>query len=196
MRTPTASTNQKRAAGRGWRARERGSTLVEFGLSLMVLMTLMLGVVEFSRSLYAYHFVSHAARQAARWAAVNGSTCGDDGSCVGSDGMNNGYATAADIQNYAIGLAPTGINSQNVTAAVSWPKSGTAPPSNSLCSTYPTAPGCFCYTSTTIGNADTDANGPGCPVQVKVSYDFHFIFPFVHSGALQLSSTAQSVITH
>lgn len=182
---------------------ERGATLVEFALSVMLLLTLMLGVVEFGRALYAYHFTSHAARTAARWAAVNGSTCAGDSSCDGSYGMNSGYATATDIETYAKNLAPLGMNPSDLTATACWPSAQSASLScaSSLateptsCSTYPTAPGCNCY-SASIGSADTDANSPGCVVEVTVKYDFHFIFPFVHAGALMLSSTSQSIITH
>jgi Flp pilus assembly protein TadG len=193
---------ERGTARRSWK-RQRGATLVEFALSVMLLLTLMLGVVEFGRALYAYHFTSHAARQAARWAAVNGSTCSDDSSCNGSSGMNSGYATATDIQDYAKNLAPLGMNPSDLTVTACWPSAqstslscasslATEPTS---CSTYPTALGCNCY-SASIGSADTDANSPGCVVEVTVNYDFHFIFPFVRAGSLMLSSTSQSIITH
>jgi Flp pilus assembly protein TadG len=184
-------------------ARERGATLVEFGLSVMVLMTMMLGVVEFGRALYAYHFTSYSARSAARWAAVNGSTCSDDTSCNGSYGMNTGYATATDIENYAKNLAPMGMNPSDLTVTACWPSAQSlslgcasslvAEPAS--CTTYSTAPGCNCY-SGSIGSDNTDANSPGCTVEVTVNYNFHFIFPFIHTGALTLSSTSQSIITH
>lgn len=188
-------------ASRGWsmnsrkRRGSRGSTLIEFALVVMVLMTLMLGVFEFSRLVYAYHFVSSSARRTARWAAVNGSTCADDSSCNGTDGMNSGYATAADIASHAQNLAPTGVNFNDVTASAWWPLSGQPYPAHSTCSSSPTSPGCNCFSST-IGSSTAYANSPGCTVAVTVSYDFHFIFPFVQVGTVPLSSTSQSVITH
>ena len=183
--------------------KENGSTMVEFALVVMLLMSLMLGVVEFGRALYAYHFTASAARSAVRWAAVNGSTCASDtstndtgGSCDGKDGMNSGPATAGDIENYAVGLAPTGINPADVTPVVaSWPASGATPPTGSNCATYPTAQGCNCY-SKIIGSDNTDANSPGCTVEVTVNYDFKFIFPFIYNGSVNLSSTSESIITH
>ena len=54
---------------------EEGSSLVEFALIFLVLMTMMLGIIDFCRAAYAYHFVSNAAREATRYAAVRGSTC-------------------------------------------------------------------------------------------------------------------------
>jgi Flp pilus assembly protein TadG len=192
----------KRSMGLRNRQGSHGSTLIEFALVVMVLMTLMLGVFEFSRLLYAYHFVGSAARRTARWAAVNGSTCANDtsssdtgGSCNGTDGMSNGYATPTDIQNYATSLAPTGVNSANITATASWPLSGQAYPSSSICTSNPSAAGCNCY-SATIGGSSSDANSPGCTVEVTLNYNFKFIFPFVHVGAITLSSTSESIITH
>src|SRR5690348_7145449 len=78
-----------RACGRG----EKGSTLVEFALVFMLLMTMMLGIVNFGRALYAYHFVSNAARSATRWAAVNGNTCTNDGSCTAPISCGSGTCT-------------------------------------------------------------------------------------------------------
>ena len=37
---------------------ERGSTLVEFALVLIVLMVMMFGIIDFARALYTYHFVA------------------------------------------------------------------------------------------------------------------------------------------
>ena len=77
---------------------EAGSTLVEFAFVFMILVTMVLGIIEFSRALYAYHFVSGAARSATRWAAVNGSTCANDGSCAYATGAGpsdiTGYVTS------------------------------------------------------------------------------------------------------
>lgn len=172
---------------------QRGATLVEFALICMVFLTMVFGIIEFSRALYSYHFLSNMARDATRWAAVNGSTCGNDSSCDGTGGMNSGPATAADIENYVKGHVPVGINAAEITAIARWPLSGATLPS--LCSTTPTAQGCNCY-STTVGSDDTDANSPGCTVEVTVKYQFHFLFPFIHNSPLTLSSSSEMVILH
>ena len=57
---------------------ERGSGLVEYAVVFLLLMTLVLGMVDFSRAIYAYHFISNQARDASRYASVRGSTCTDD----------------------------------------------------------------------------------------------------------------------
>ena len=167
-------------------ARQRGSTLVEYALVFLVLMTMLLGLVEFCRAVYAYHYVSNMAREAARWALVNGQKCGDDGSCVSGYEMNNGPASLTDIQNYVTNHAPMGIDSTKLSASANW------------VSQTPNAP-------TTCG-APPNAL-PGCTVQVTVGYQFNFIFPFIYQGAAAtacgggtsavcLSSTSEMVIAH
>jgi Flp pilus assembly protein TadG len=149
---------------------ESGNTIIEFTISLAVYLLLLFAILDFGRVLYTYHFVSNAARQATRWAAVNGATCSNDGSCDGAALMNNGPASAGDVQNYVKNTAPIGIDPVRITTTASWPD---------------TPAGC-----------GATANSPGCPVQVKVSYDFNFLFPNVYAGDITLSSTSQMVIAH
>lgn len=158
--------------GRGCGA-ECGSTIVEFALILILLMTMFVGVMDFGRALYAYHFVAHAATSAARWAAVNGATCVDDGSCDGIAPMNNGPAQPGDVSAYVANLAPTGINTANLTTTATWTTNSTTP---AICATTPKSPGCI--------------------VQVQVSYQFNFLFPLVSSQTLTLSDTSEMVIVH
>lgn len=190
---------------------ERGSTLVEFALVIMVFMTVMLGIIDFSRALYAYHFVDYAAKAATRWAAVNGLSCNADatgstnstdpnnpGSCTAPVTYSNGTystcttygsclpATKTDIISYVNMLVPMGIDANRITTTVTWPTSGTEP---SFCSTYPTSPGCNCWTAST-------ENSPGCNVEVHVSYQFPFLYPLAHRGSIPLSSSSEMVIVH
>src|ERR1700751_129670 len=81
---------------------ERGATLVEFAFVLIIFMTILFGIVGFGHALYAYHFVSHPAREAARYAAVRGSTCGNDGRCATTNSASGtaGPTTNADLQTY------------------------------------------------------------------------------------------------
>jgi Flp pilus assembly protein TadG len=167
------------AAGLRRLKREDGSTLVEFAFVFMILITMILGIMEFSRALYAYHFVSSAARQATRWAAVNGHDCGDDSSCNGTGGMNNGPASDADIKNYVTSHATAGIDAGQITVNPDdepfWLVNADSPT--------------FCSVAST-------QNSPGCTVQVQVSYNFNFLVPFIRSSAITLSSTSQMTISH
>ncbi|HEV2388219.1 MAG TPA: TadE family protein [Candidatus Acidoferrales bacterium] len=177
------------ATSRGWGetgtagARgEGGSTLVEFALVVLVLLTMMLGAIDFSRALYTYHFLDHAAKSAARWAAVNGYTCSQDGSCTFPTGAQPG-----DVQAYVTNITPTGIDANQITTAVNWPvqPASSADPSPPIC-------------SGPVSGLSVAAipNYPGCTVEVQVSYPFNFLYSLVHSGAITLSSTSEMVIAH
>lgn len=201
LRVAAPPSARRGACTRRWKT-ERGSTLVEFALIVMVLMAMILGIIEFSRALYAYHFVNNAAKTATRWAAVNGYTCGQDGSCTygpngtssiqayitDCEGLASGCgAQATDIQAYVKNLVPMGINRKGVTTTVSWPvQSATSDdPSPAIC-------------SNAVGGLSTAAipNYPGCTVEVAVTYKFNFIFPFIHSGPITMSSSSEMVISH
>jgi len=107
---------------------EDGNGLVEYALVFMFLISMLLGIVDFGRALYSYHFLSNAAREATRWAAVRGNTCTNDGSCTAP-------ASTADIQTYVTNITPPGVDSSKVTTTPSWPGSG------ALCSVV-NNPGC------------------------------------------------------
>src|ERR1039458_73601 len=53
---------------------EEGSALVEFAFVLILVLTFMFGIMDFSRFLYTDHFLSGAAREGTRYAMVRGST--------------------------------------------------------------------------------------------------------------------------
>lgn len=87
---------------------EEGSALVEFALIALVLLTLLFGIIDVGRALYAYDYVSYAARDAARFAIVRGTTCsGLSGGCP---------AASSDIQTYVQSNA-TGIDTSTLTVA-------------------------------------------------------------------------------
>lgn len=91
---------------------DNGSTLLEFALVSIILMTILLGVMEFSRTFYSYHFVSNAAGEATRYAIVRGADCNSWASAC--------PASAADVQNYVRSIAPQGINPNAITVTTTW----------------------------------------------------------------------------
>jgi Flp pilus assembly protein TadG len=157
---------------------ERGSSLVEYALVFLLLMTMMLGMIDFSRAIYAYHFISNQARDATRYASVRGATCGTppagDNSCIASNSASGtaGPTTQADVQTFVKNV-PNGIDPSKLTTTVDWPIQAASP---TVCS--------------------TTNNYPGCTVRVKVSYVFNFSSTFVSKTALTLTTTSQAVITH
>ena len=52
--------------------REAGQSLAEFSLVFLLFVLVIMGIVDLSRAFYAQNVVTSAAREAARWAAVNG----------------------------------------------------------------------------------------------------------------------------
>jgi Flp pilus assembly protein TadG len=171
--------------------RVTGGTLVEFALVFIILITILFGIAEFGHMLYAYHFVNQAAKEATRWAVVNGATCNNDaafssnaqGSCTapvtctagGCATCTSGCTSAqtADISNFVQMITPQGIDTTKVTVTPTWPGTST-----------------FCLASA--------GKGPSCPVEVQVSYNYNFLFPLIQRkmGAVTLSSTSEMVIAH
>jgi Flp pilus assembly protein TadG len=175
------------AARQNRRKNERGGYLVEYALVFTISMTILLGVIGFGHALYAYHFVSHAAREGARYATVRGSTCGSDGSCATTNSASGtaGPTTKADVQTYVRNMAPPGINSTNVTVTacgVSGQKACAA--------SLPTV------CTAAVGGIPATPNYPGCTVQVQVQYTFNFIVPLISKTALTMTSSSDLVIVH
>lgn len=165
---------------------ESGAELVEFAMTALILMGLMVGMFGFTLAMYAYHFVSSAAQQGMRFAIVRGHTWSKDETenCSTSAPPNfsmayNCTASAADIQNYVQSLATAGITASNVTIDTTsgdvWP--GTTPDCSSSCSCSPT-------------------NSQGCLVKVKVSYTFNYfnVYPLNKLSSWSMSATSEGVI--
>jgi Flp pilus assembly protein TadG len=53
---------------------ERGQALVEFSLSIIIFLVMLMGVVDFGRAIYQYNGVSQAAREIARVTSVHPGT--------------------------------------------------------------------------------------------------------------------------
>jgi Flp pilus assembly protein TadG len=105
---------------------ERGSSTVEFALSLLILMSFILGILEFSLAVYSYFFVSEMASEGSRYAAVRGSGCAATPSLCTT-------ATAAGVQSYLQGLNYPAITSSNITVTTTWPDTSGCSPSASPC---------------------------------------------------------------
>ena len=77
---------------------ERGSAMVESALSLTVFLMLLFATIDFGRMVFAYNFVSYAAREATRYAVVRGTKTPTDAT---------GLTTF--VKNGAVGLDPSAI---------------------------------------------------------------------------------------
>jgi Flp pilus assembly protein TadG len=92
---------------RASRRNDQGASALEFGLVVLVFYVFVFGVMDFGRALYAYHFVSHASREATRYAIVRGAQSADP-------------ATATDISQYVKSITPDGIDPSAVTVSATW----------------------------------------------------------------------------
>jgi Flp pilus assembly protein TadG len=153
---------------------QSGSELVEFAMTALVMIALLVVVIEFALAMYSYHFLSSAAQQGTRFAMVRGDTWGQSCSTSAPPNFTMVYgctASTTDIQNYVQSLATPGINFSGVTVSSVWP--GATPDGSST--------GC------------SIAESQGCLVKVTVSYSFKFM-PFENLPALSLSATSEGVI--
>jgi Flp pilus assembly protein TadG len=155
-------------ARRGSRASAsaHGNTLTEFAFVLPLLVMVIFGVIDFGRALYAYHFVSDAAREASRWASVRGNQC--------DPGLPGCKAGQKEVQDYVASIVPPGIDSspQALSVTAAW----VAPPGK-------------------VGTCNVFPNNPGCAVQVQVTYNFKFILPFLPKSTYAMKSTSEMIIS-
>ena len=97
---------------------EAGSALVEFALASVIILTVLFGIIDMGRALYAYDWVSDAARRGTRYAMVRGTS-----SCTGSPELPDCKADLGHITTYvesnAVGLDPSAVT---VTSSC-WPPS-------------------------------------------------------------------------
>lgn len=170
-------------SGRPHRSRQRGDAIIEAAITLIFFMSLLFGIEELARALYTYHFVSNAAREAVRWAAVNGSECASDSTCDGTKNapvFNSAAATQDDVLSFVKDITPSSFNKSSSRLSIS--TCGTS--GESECA------------DSTLTKCATTPDYPGCVVQVKVNYVFDFLVPLVHTGSVTMSSTSEMVISH
>ena len=154
----------------------RGSASVELAFARVVLMTSIFAIMDFSRAMYDYHFISNAAREATRYASVRGSTsCGTWGSCP---------VAASDVSAYVKGLVPTGMFVDSSAGA------GTA----GYLAVNTTWQGIGIKWERACSRPVT--RYPGCIVQIQIQYTSGFTLPYVRTlGTMNLSSTSQFTVS-
>jgi len=147
---------------------DAGSSLVESAVSFVFLIAAMFGIFEMSLALFAYHYVSDAAREASRYASVRGSQCTNLDHCG---------ATSAQIQSYIQGMAFPSIDMSNVSVTATWLSASASQP-------------------TTWSACNNQCDAPGNQVQVVVTYPFPLSIPLVPKSTINVSSTSVMVIAH
>lgn len=166
--------------------KQKGASTLEFAFVItLILFPLIFGIIDFSRAMYAYHWVSNASREGARWASVRGTNCTVlTGGCP---------AAASDVAIYVRSTKAPGMYSV-------------------ACNGGSNNPGCIAVTTTwvntntgglsgpdcTNGGADPVNQTPGCIVKVQVNYIYPFSLPFLgpETGqTLNLQATSQLVVS-
>jgi Flp pilus assembly protein TadG len=89
----------------------RGATLVEFALTMMLFLALTLAGLEIGRAIWTYSTVSHAAKQAVRYAMIHGA----DNTGTDSNGNALSQSDVDDsiegiVKDNAIGLDPNALS--------------------------------------------------------------------------------------
>jgi Flp pilus assembly protein TadG len=151
---------------------EEGASTVELAVAFAVVLSVLIGIMEFSLAFYSFHAVSDSAREATRFAMVRGSTA-----CANTPSLTSCDATSAAIRTYVRGLGYPGLKSGNLTVTTTWLSASTAQPTVwSTCTTY-------------------TCNAPGNLVQVVVTYPLQLAIPSWKVTTVNISSTSKMVIS-
>lgn len=159
--------------GRRWVLPEEGSALVEFALSLPLILALLFGVIEVSYAIYSSSFINEAAREACRYAIVNGASCTGMPDC----GFTDSNTT---LQRYVQSLGYPGIDGSTITVTSTWytpSPTGVPNPSWVACAT------------------GTGCNAAGDMVKVVVQYPFQLNIPYWTPVTVTLKTSSQMVIS-
>jgi len=99
---------------------EEGGALVEFALTVPILMSFFFGLIEVSMALYMHQVVSECAREGTRYAMVRGSTCvnGAGSSCT---------TTAAAVNSFVSGLSWPNIGGAPMVVSTTFPDGNESP---------------------------------------------------------------------
>lgn len=92
------------------RRSQRGNTLVESALVIVAYFYMLLGTVEFGRMVYTFHYLSHAARDGARYASLHGTS-------------SSSPADATAVKNY-LSTWGVGITQSDLTVTLSYTPNG------------------------------------------------------------------------
>lgn len=123
---PVCAFRCRKARLEGSRNQQLGAGLVEQALVLVIFLSVMFAIIDFGRALYTFHYVSNAAREAARWASVRST----------NSKAPNAPATAGNVQTTfasSSALAGMAIDPSKLTFATSWiapPKGPSTCPAN------------------------------------------------------------------
>lgn len=170
---------------------EEGAALIEVSVSIAVFLSLILGVIQMLMALYAYNFVSDAAREGTRYAVIRG-----EDSCYPNPSFPNCNLQPSSIKSttnpnanpvlsYVDSFRYPGLDQKNLSAVVTWWVA------------HQTPNGHTSWTTPCTGKVDDKGNrcnAEGNAVRVVVTYSFPLSLPWMHKSIMKVSSTSQMVI--
>lgn len=157
---------------------ERGSAILEFAFSAIVLFMLIFGVSAMAMAFYTYEVLNEYARDASRYAMVHGANC-----IIETAGVTNGNSCSigtgstanAALKTYLNNQIFPGINGNNLVITTTYAEA----PGAGQCTTYPS----------------TTCNGSGDQVTVKVAYSYLYAIPFVPQQTFTMHASSTMVIS-
>jgi Flp pilus assembly protein TadG len=158
-----------------YECRRRGSTLVEFSISVFLLLMIMFGVIELQRMLFVYNTIADSARAGVRYAIVHGFYASPASGPANNDtnviNVVKTFAGASLLDTSKLGSGACPI-----------------PASGGICVKY--AP--------SLGSTGTTAtNTPGSLVTVSVSYPYDpFVGWFSSLLGVNLTATSQGAVVY
>jgi Flp pilus assembly protein TadG len=185
--------------------RERGAAaLLEAAFTMAIMLAMIMGIIDFSRAMYAYHWVAYAAREATRYAASRGTSFTGTACTAPTFKYDCMTATSgADILAYVNNMVPAGIpvtstkNASTGTPSTSCGSASAAANALTVCSVW-TGKGANGNTGGYCDATNAGNNSPGCVVAVTVQYNFKFIFNSLgilpHNPFYTLTSQSQMLI--
>jgi Flp pilus assembly protein TadG len=109
-----ASVSAQHGRNRCLRRGQSGQSLAEFALMLPILMMICLGVLDLGRCFFTYISLTNAAREAARYAALNGSaSCTQVYKEFGGTACNTGTQTVSGCVNGTLSASGSGSGTGN-----------------------------------------------------------------------------------
>ena len=146
--------------------KEKGQGLVEFALTLPLLLMLFFGIIEFGRLLFFYSAVTTAAREAARYGSAAGGYAGSGNYYQDCDGIR---AAAKRIGVFA------GVSDGDISI------------------TYDEGPGSTAFGNCPVGGTGPELSR-GYRIIVDVSTEFTPIVPLVNLQSFDIESVARRSI--
>jgi Flp pilus assembly protein TadG len=152
--------------------RRRGQALVEFALVVPFFFLLLFGIIEAGRFIFYYESLSHATREGARYAIVNGANtlgCPSGPAAPGTSACDtSGANVVARVRQAALGVPSTGI----------------------------TVDRCWWYTACNYATHGDGDNARGATVTVAASFTYSTLLPLVPLPPITVNAESTLVINN